>query len=278
VEQRNQITIYSEKKSYEEKIKTYELMKINGSEITAFTNQENCIREDKLQLSSFVVTEFEEITEPYEFMVGKFLKKGTVTKKVVKGEVDKRDLLQLLKLSVLDVFNFYGREISSENIKSISELIYKNYYWLKLSEFKLFIEKMKSGHWQQVHNLSPAVFMERLKQFSDESHEIREMIAETLSKEEKYRNEQEKDKPINIPLTEAQRTEFSTLLKELANKIDKNEMQKNTNNIHKNGYETNLYHKQNEFCLNWLTSQNELIKKASQDERSLWFELFKIRK
>lgn len=263
--QNSQITISSEPKFLTEIENHFSSLKIAGSEITVYTSQENCIREDILQLSSFVVREFETVTEPYEFTVGKFLKKGTITKTVPKN-VDTTDLFKFLGLMILDVFDFFGKEISKSNLQSMAGLIYKNYYWLKFSEFKLFVEKMKGGHWQQVHNMSPAVFMERLKMFSDESFEIREQIGFS-------QNNALKDKEIEIPMSVEQKEEFSTFLKELANKIDRNEKQKASDKIHANAEQTNQYHKENEAFLQKLKDDG-----VPEDEGIVLYENFRLRK
>ena len=265
MDQNNQITKSLDSKYFQELSSKFELMAVSGNEVTVYTSQENCIREDNLQLSSFVKTEFEEVVEPYEFYVGKFLKKGVIKKQVVKN-VDKKDLMQLLRLTIIDVFNFYGREISGDNLKTVSDLVYKNYYWLKFSEFKLFVEKIKGGHWQQVHNMSPAVFMERLKQFSDDSLEIREQIAES-------QNKGLKDKEIEIPLSKEQKDEFSTFLKELADKIDRSEKAKASDKIHANAEQTNQYHKENEAFLQKLKDDG-----VPESEGIVLYENFRLRK
>ena len=263
--QQNQIqTINSEKSLIAEIKNHFSDLKILGSEITIYTHQENCIREDLFQLWSFVKREFETVKEPYEFYVGKFLKKGIITKQVVKN-VDTTDLFKFLGLMILDVFDFFGKEISENNITSMVQLIYKNYYWLKFSEFKLFVEKIKGGHWQQVHNMSPAVFMERLKMFADESLDIREQIGE-------IENKADKDKETEIPMSEEQRKEFSTFLKELAHKIESSEKQKASEKIHANAELTNQYHKENEAYLQKLKDDG-----VPGDEAVILYSRFLIR-
>ena len=114
--------------------------------------------------------------------------------------------------------------------------------------------------------MSPAVFMERLKMFSDESFEIREQIGFS-------QNNALKDKEIEIPMSVEQKEEFSTFLKELANKIDRNEKQKASDKIHANAEQTNQYHKENEAFLQKLKDDG-----VPEDEGIVLYENFRLRK
>lgn len=260
--QQNQITTYLEKKSYEVICKQATDILINSNEINVYTAHEDLIKKDELQLSSLVVSEYETKKENYEVVVGKFKSVGTKTYQVVKS-INNENILRIIRLMVLDIFSFYGREISEQNLKSTSDLIYRNYYWLKISEFRLFVERMKAGYYPLVHNLSPAVLMERIKSFSDDSLELRTGIGEI------------KDKSVAVTdiMTDAQKEKFSLLLKDLANKIESKQKVKETNYLHRNAELTKKYHEENEFCLKWLR-ENEVKESLAV----IWYDIFRIRK
>lgn len=134
-------------------IKTYEainngLLKISNEIITIATSHEACIIEDENQLSSMIVKN-EDIA-------------------------DKTNCYKLIELFVIEIFEWFGKDISIALIQSLAKTIYQNYYWLRIAELKLFVEKIKAGNWKQIHGMSPAVLMERLGEFANESMQIRE--------------------------------------------------------------------------------------------------------
>ena len=262
MQQNNQITKYSEKKSSTELSKVVKETLIDSNSITVYTNHSELIKNDECQLSSMVITEYETKKEPYEVVVGKFKSVGTKTFQVVKS-VNNESIIKIIKIMVLDIFSFYGREITENNLKSISDSIYKNYYWLKLSEFRLFIERMKGGYFQQMHNLSPAVFMERLKTFADESLELRTEIGGI---------KQNIIEPTQS-MTDEQKAKFSLLMKELATKIERKQNAKVSEYLHRNAEATKKYHSENEFCMKWLRENGVSEKVAIQ-----WYHMFLIRK
>ena len=123
---------------------------VGGSNINISTNHELCIIEDNNQLSSLIV----------------------------KGDtLDKTNCYKLIELFVIEIFEWFGKDAKIDLIQSTAKTIYNNYYWLKISELKLFVEKIKGGTWQQIHNMSPAVLMERLADFASDSMNIREQFA-----------------------------------------------------------------------------------------------------
>lgn len=134
-------------------IKTYEainngLLRISNDVITIATSHEACIIEDENQLSSMIVKS--------------------------EDVVDKTNCYRLIELFVIEVFEWFGKDIPITLIQSLAKTIYQNYYWLRIAELKLFVEKIKAGNWKQIHGMSPAVFMERLGEFAGESMQIRE--------------------------------------------------------------------------------------------------------
>lgn len=124
------------------------MLKISNEIITIATSHEACIIEDENQLSSMIVKN--------------------------EDVADKTNCYRLIELFVIEVFEWFGKEISIALIQSLAKTIYQNYYWLRIAELKLFIEKIKAGNWKQIHGMSPAVLMERLGEFANESMQIRE--------------------------------------------------------------------------------------------------------
>ena len=133
--------------------KTYEainngLLRISNDVITIATSHEACIIEDENQLSSMIVKS--------------------------EDVVDKTNCYRLIELFVIEVFEWFGKDIPIALIQSLAKTIYQNYYWLRIAELKLFVEKIKAGNWKQIHGMSAAVLMERLGEFANESMKIRE--------------------------------------------------------------------------------------------------------
>ena len=62
----------------------------------------------------------------------------------------------------------------------MAKTIYQNYYWLRIAELKLFIEKIKAGNWKQIHGMSPAVLMGTSWRICQRSMQIREDNAKEL--------------------------------------------------------------------------------------------------
>lgn len=139
---------------------------------------------------------------------------------VKSGDVpDKTNCYKLIELFVIEIFEWFGKEIRIELIQSLAQTIYKNYYWLRLSELKLFVERVKGGHWQQMHNMSPAVLMERLADFAESSMTLREQIGEMENSIEKDANERESVRQANAHHTAHLKQLFDKQLqKEIENK------------------------------------------------------------
>lgn len=223
--------------------------------------------QDETQLSSLVKREYKTIDEPYELThKGKVYRKGFLRKQVVdETKTDKSQLTLFLKLMIIDCFTWFGKEAPTDLILSMSEQIFRTYYWLKITELKLFFERLKGGYWKQMHNFSPAVMMERLKEFGDESMVIREQLSEI---------EEKKEKPeFNIPFTEEQKAEFSHMLKTLAEKIKRNEEIKASEKIHVNTERDTQFMNENAFCLQFL-KDNKIEEKTAVK----WHSIFLIRK
>ncbi len=224
----NSLTIYKELND----------LVVNGENISISTPHEFCIKEDKNQLSSLV--------------------------KKVDDSVDKTKVLKLIELYIIEIFEWFGKETKVEIIQSLAATIYRNYYWLKLTELKLFVEKIKSGQWKQIHSLSAAVIMERLADFADESMNLREQIGdrEFVQHEDKMSDEV--------------KVLFNQFAQEMAAKYIPDESkteQELRDEIHKHADKTNTWHRENEFCMKWLRDN-----KVFEQVAIHWYMLFLKRK
>lgn len=140
------------------------VVKIENREINISTSHEACIIEDKNQLSSLVISNG--------------------------NNPDFTQCHKLIELFVIEIFDWFGKDLSIQSVQSLAKTIYQNYYWLRISELKLFVEKLKAGHWKQVHGMSPAVLMERLGEFARESMSLRETME--INKADMHRSEEKR--------------------------------------------------------------------------------------
>ena len=169
---------------------------------------------------------------------------------------------------VIEIFEWFGKEISISLIKSLSKTIYENYYWFKISEFKLFVEKIKAGQWKQVHGMSPAVLMERLNDFALESMNHRESLAVNSKQNtgnflaENGELISEKLMPVFLRVNEIKNN-----TKLAISKIeDKKRSQKDFCKTHD-------WFSENKLCYDWLEKQE-----ASQFIKLGWYQMFLLRK
>ena len=171
--------------------------------------------------------------------------------------VDKSNAQKLIELFVIEVFEWFGKDISIQQIQSLGKMIYQSYWWIKIAELKLFVEKLKAGHWKQVHNMSPAVLMERLGDFAKDSMNIREQIGPGRQNLE--------------PNFIAQYGEVvSEKLLPIYDRLnEKNEETKKPAKVKEN---SNKWHRENEWCLEWLKSQE-----AEEFIKMSWYQMFLLR-
>lgn len=213
-------------------------LQVNGEQISISTPHEFCIKQDQNQLSSLV--------------------------KKIGNTVDKTKILKLIELYIIEIFEWFGKEIKVEIIQSLAAAIYRNYYWLKLTELKLFVEKIKSGQWKQIHSLSPAVIMERLADFANESMNLREQIGDNEYVEHKD------------TMSDEAKSLFTEFAKKMAVKYLPDECkteQELRDKIHQHADKTNNWHRENEFCMNWLRDN-----KVFEQVAIRWYMLFLNRK
>jgi hypothetical protein len=222
------------------------LLKIENKAITGVTSHERCIVEDSCQLSEMIE------------------KNGS--------NVCKNNIHNFIELFIIEIFEWFGKEIKENLSQNLAKTIYENYYFLKIAEFKLFVEKMKSGNWKQVHNLSPAVIMERLHEFVIDSMNIRERIAKNNNANERsFLSENgelisEKLMPVFIRVKELE--------------ISKSEINKEIQN---ESWKTHKWFSENRMCYEWF-SENKLCyewlekQKTSQFVKLGWYQKFLLRK
>ena len=221
------------------------LLKIENKAITSATSHERCIIEDSCQLSEMI--------------------------EKIGDKVCKNNIQNFIELFVIEIFEWFGKEIKENLSQNLAKTIYENYYFLKIAEFKLFVEKMKSGHWKQVHNLSPAVIMERLHEFVVESMNIRERIAQNNNANERsFLSENgelisEKLMPVFVRVNRDM--ENRKLSKLAISQIEEKKTSK------KDFWKTHDWFSENKLCYEWLEKQKE-----SQFIKLGWYQMFLLRK
>jgi len=212
------------------------LLKIENKAITGVTSHQRCIIEDGYQLSEMI--------------------------EKIGDKVCKNNVHNFIELFVIEIFEWFGKEIKENMSQNLAKKIHENYYFLKIAEFKLFVERIKSGHWKQVHGMSPAVLMERLNDFALESMNHRESLAANSKQNtgnflaENGELISEKLMPVFIRVKELE--------------ISKSEINKEIQN---ESWKTHKWFSENRMCYEWLEKQ-----KASQLVKLGWYQIFLLRK
>ncbi len=212
------------------------LLKIENKAITGVTSHQRCIIEDGYQLSEMI--------------------------EKIGDKVCKNNVHNFIELFVIEIFEWFGKEIKENMSQNLAKKIHENYYFLKIAEFKLFVERIKSGHWKQVHGMSPAVLMERLNDFALESMNHRESLAANSKQNtgnflaENGELIAEKFMPVFVRVKELE--------------ISKSEIEKQSQ---KDFWKTHKWFSENKLCYEWLEKQKE-----SQFVKLGWFQIFLLRK
>lgn len=212
------------------------LLKIENKAITGVTSHQRCIIEDGYQLSEMI--------------------------EKIGDKVCKNNVHNFIELFVIEIFEWFGKEIKENMSQNLAKKIHENYYFLKIAEFKLFVERIKSGHWKQVHGMSPAVLMERLNDFALESMNHRESLAANSKQNtgnflaENGELIAEKFMPVFVRVKELE--------------ISKSEIEKQSQ---KDFWKTHKWFSENRMCYEWLEKQ-----KASQFVKLGWYQKFLLRK
>ena len=212
------------------------LLKIENKAITGVTSHQRCIIEDGYQLSEMI--------------------------EKIGDKVCKNNVHNFIELFVIEIFEWFGKEIKENMSQNLAKKIHENYYFLKIAEFKLFVERIKSGHWKQVHGMSPAVLMERLNDFALESMNHRESLAANSKQNtgnflaENGELIAEKFMPVFVRVKELE--------------ISKSEIEKQSQ---KDFWKTHKWFSENKLCYEWLEKQ-----KTSQFVKLGWYQKFLLRK
>ena len=212
------------------------LLKIENKAITGVTSHQRCIIEDGYQLSEMI--------------------------EKIGDKVCKNNVHNFIELFVIEIFEWFGKEIKENMSQNLAKKIHENYYFLKIAEFKLFVERIKSGHWKQVHGMSPAVLMERLNDFALESMNHRESLAANSKQNtgnflaENGELIAEKFMPVFVRVKELE--------------ISKSEIEKQSQ---KDFWKTHKWFSENRMCYEWLEKQE-----ASQFVKLGWYQIFLLRK
>ena len=212
------------------------LLKIENKAITGVTSHQRCIIEDGYQLSEMI--------------------------EKIGDKVCKNNVHNFIELFVIEIFEWFGKEIKENMSQNLAKKIHENYYFLKIAEFKLFVERIKSGHWKQVHGMSPAVLMERLNDFALESMNHRESLAANSKQNtgnflaENGELIAEKFMPVFVRVKELE--------------ISKSEIEKQSQ---KDFWKTHEWFSENKLCYEWLEKQKE-----SQFVKLGWYQMFLLRK
>ena len=221
------------------------LLKIENKAITGVTSHQRCIIEDGYQLSEMI--------------------------EKIGDKVCKNNVHNFIELFVIEIFEWFGKEIKENMSQNLAKKIHENYYFLKIAEFKLFVERIKSGHWKQVHGMSPAVLMERLNDFALESMNHRESLAANSKQNtgnflaENGELIAEKLMPVFIRVNrDMENRKLSKLA--ITQIEDKKRSQKDF-------WKTHDWFSENKLCYDWLEKQE-----ASQFIKLGWYQIFLLRK
>ena len=89
----------------------------------------------------------------------------------IKKEFGEQKVISALNALIIDLIKFYavGKNIGAEQVKETSRLILQDFYFLKIEDFKLFFDRMKSGHYGQVYDrMDGNVILVNLRFYCDE--------------------------------------------------------------------------------------------------------------
>lgn len=80
-----------------------------------------------------------------------------------------------IEVAIAMLAEFFGQDFSELQIKETAKLIYDNWYWLDVAEFKVAIDRIKTQHYEKLYGkFSPAYIMEVFQRLSQESIVARE--------------------------------------------------------------------------------------------------------
>lgn len=84
------------------------------------------------------------------------------------GEVYTKALLVKLLADLVKFFNV-GKSMNSDQVAQTVDLLLQEFYFLKLEDFKVFFNRLKSGHYGQLYDvLDGSIIMTRLREYCSE--------------------------------------------------------------------------------------------------------------
>lgn len=93
----------------------------------------------------------------------------------------------VLELAIIATLDFLGAEWKGAQIREAAQIAFEEYYFIQMAELKQFLTRIKTGHYGKIYGkFTPAVFMEWLGLYMDESLKLRAQNAEIQAADERY--------------------------------------------------------------------------------------------
>jgi len=102
-------------------------------------------------------------------------------------------VMDWLKIELNDYQNFVGvkedNKMALDSVGELCQMIVNRYYYLKLSEFMLFLNKMKYGDYGEVYGtIDPVRILRSLRSFVDDRNTIIDRVEQRRREEEDERS------------------------------------------------------------------------------------------
>lgn len=102
-------------------------------------------------------------------------------------------VMDWLKIELNDYQNFVGvkedNKMALDSVGELCQMIVNRYYYLKLSEFMLFLNKMKYGDYGEVYGtIDPVRILRSLRSFVDDRNTIIDRVEQRRREEENERS------------------------------------------------------------------------------------------
>lgn len=102
-------------------------------------------------------------------------------------------VMDWLKIELNDYQNFVGvkedNKMALDSVEELCQMIVNRYYYLKLSEFMLFLNKMKYGDYGEVYGtIDPVRILRSLRSFVDDRNTIIDRVEQRRREEEDERS------------------------------------------------------------------------------------------
>lgn len=100
-----------------------------------------------------------------------------------------------IEVAVALLADFFGREFSEIQIKETARLIYDNWYWFDVVEFKIALDRIKTQHYEKCFgHLSPAYIMDVFQKVAAESLNARDN--DSFNDYDRVKKEDENDRSL----------------------------------------------------------------------------------